>query len=296
MRRLFIIRKDLQLHPGKLAAMVGHCAEGYWLNVFKYLSVVEDNEYDTLPVETPNDPDYWMRYRHPAVYEAAKAAHERGEKTFKFKAENSRPTKTISFEIPKEIWDGYINDIFTKTICEAKNLNHLMKVVDVAKELGLTEFHAKMEPKDKFSFLENLIKNKKKDQNIAFVGDGINDAPALRLADCGISMGLEGSPATVEASDVVLVDDNPAKLKELIDVSKNTRKIVIENIAFACIIKVLFLVLSAFGITNMFFAVFADVGVTVLCTLNSLRALFYHLPNKKQEHEHKHELQHKHNH
>lgn len=137
MRRLFIIRKDLQLHPGKLAAMVGHCAEGYWLNVFKYLSVVEDNEYDTLPVETPNDPDYWMRYRHPAVYEAAKAAHERGEKTFKFKAENSRPTKTISFEIPKEIWEGYINDIFTKTICEAKNLNHLMKVEEVAKELGL---------------------------------------------------------------------------------------------------------------------------------------------------------------
>ena len=109
-------------------------------------------------------------------------------------------------------------------------------------------------------------------------------------------MGLEGSPATVEASDVVLVDDNPAKLKELIDVSKNTRKIVIENIAFACIIKVLFLVLSAFGITNMFFAVFADVGVTVLCTLNSLRALFYHLPHKKCNcHEHKHHEHHNHN-
>ena len=167
----------------------------------------------------------------------------------------------------------------------------------VAKELGLSEYHAKMEPKDKFSFLENLILTKKKGQNIAFVGDGINDAPALRLADCGISMGLEGSPATVEASDVVLVDDNPAKLKELIDLSKNTRKIVIENIAFACIIKVLFLVLSSIGISNMFFAVFADVGVTVLCTLNSLRALFYHLPHNKCDcHEHKHHHKHEHEH
>lgn len=138
MRRLFIIRKDLNLHPGKLAAMVGHCAEGFWLNLFKH-SHIKDNEFDTLPVETPNDPDYWMKYRHPAVYDAAKAAHERGEKTFKFKTENSRPTKTISFEIPKEIWDGYINDIVTKTICEAKNLNHLMKVVDIAKELELVE-------------------------------------------------------------------------------------------------------------------------------------------------------------
>ena len=161
----------------------------------------------------------------------------------------------------------------------------------VAKALGVTESHSKMEPKDKFDFLENLIKRKVKKENIAFVGDGINDAPALRLADCGISMGLEGSPATVEASDVVLVDDNPAKLNELIDLSKNTRKIVIETIAFACIVKIAFLILSAIGISNMFFAVFADVGVTVLCTLNSLRALFYRLP-----HEHKHHYKHSHNH
>ena len=74
MRRLFIIRKDLHLTAGKLAAMVGHCAEGYWLNLFKQ-SYIKDNEFDTLPVETPEDPDYWMLYRHPAVYEAAKAAH-----------------------------------------------------------------------------------------------------------------------------------------------------------------------------------------------------------------------------
>lgn len=138
MRRLFIIRKDLHLNAGKLAAMVGHCAEGYWLNLFKY-SYVKDNEFDTLPVETPKNPDYWMLYRHPAVYEAAKAAHERGDKFFKFIAEDSRPTFSVTMEIPKDIWNDYINDIFTKTICEAKNLNHLMKVVDIAKELGLQE-------------------------------------------------------------------------------------------------------------------------------------------------------------
>ena len=102
MRRLFIIRKDLHLHPGKLAAMVGHCAECYWMNLLTN-GEVRDNEIDT-----PN-------------------------------ADNSIPAKKVSVEIPKEVWEGYIKDIFTKTICEAKNLNHLMKVVDVAKELGFVE-------------------------------------------------------------------------------------------------------------------------------------------------------------
>ena len=200
---------------------------------------------------------------------------------------------TLVDEIKKESYLA-INTLNRKKIKSIMLSGDGKKVSEaVAKELGITEFHAKMEPKNKFAFLEKLIEGKKKGQNIAFVGDGINDAPALRLADCGISMGLEGSPATVEASDVVLVDDNPAKLKELIDLSKNTRKIVIENIAFACIIKVLFLVLSSIGISNMFFAVFADVGVTVLCTLNSLRALFYKLPHKKRN-QHKHNHQHKH--
>jgi len=138
MRRLFIIRKDLHLTAGKLAAMVSHCAEAYWLNLLMR-SYVKDNEFDVLPVEIPGDPDYWTLYRHPAVYEAAKAAHERGDKTFVYKSENSRPTMGITFEIPKDIWKDYVNDIFTKTICEAKNLNHLMKVVDIAKELGLQE-------------------------------------------------------------------------------------------------------------------------------------------------------------
>ena len=138
MRRLFIIRKDLHLTAGKLAAMVSHCAEAYWLNLLMH-SYVKDNEFDVLPVETPGYPDYWKLYRHPAIRQAAEEAHERGDKTFVYKSENSRPTIGIKFEIPKDIWKDYINDIFTKTICEAKNLNQLMKVVDVAKKLGLQE-------------------------------------------------------------------------------------------------------------------------------------------------------------
>lgn len=148
----------------------------------------------------------------------------------------------------------------------------------VASELGVDEFHADLEPKDKFAWLEKLTGLKDKHKRVGFVGDGINDAPSLRLADVGISMGLEGSPATVEASDVVLVDDNPEKLVSLIDLSFNTRKIVIENIAFAFTVKIAFLLLSAFGISGMLWAVFADVGVTLLAVLNSMRALFYHLP------------------
>lgn len=140
MRRLFIIRKDLNLSAGKLAAMVAHCAEGFWTNWLKIsaaLGLIKDNEFDTLPVETANDPDYWMKYRHPALYSAAKAAHERGEKTFQFLAEDSRKSVTIALEIPKDVWEGYVNGLFVKTICEAKNLNHLMKVKEVADQLGL---------------------------------------------------------------------------------------------------------------------------------------------------------------
>ena len=142
MRRLFIIRKDLHLTAGKLAAMVSHCAEAYWLNLLKNFAKqgrIKDNEFVRLPTEVVGDPDYWTRYRNPAIYEAAKAAHERGEKVFKYPAENQRKTYSVGIELPKDIWHDYVNDIFTKTVCEAKNLNHLMKVVDIAKELGLQE-------------------------------------------------------------------------------------------------------------------------------------------------------------
>lgn len=139
MRRVFVIRKDLHLTPGKLAAMVGHCAEVYWINLLK-TGLVKDLEYVTLPVETKDNPNYWMLYRAPAVYKAAKAAHERGEKTFKYKEEYPEPYYLISQKIDKDIWDKYANGIFTKTICEAKNLNHLKnRALPVIEELGLKE-------------------------------------------------------------------------------------------------------------------------------------------------------------
>ena len=139
MRRVFIIRKDLHLKPGKLAAMVGHCCEAFWTNFLK-AGLVKDMEWATLPVETDDDPNYWMLYRHPAVYAAAKAAHERGEKTFKYKEEFSEPYYLLTQKIDKDIWDEYVNGIFTKTICEAKNLEQLKsKTAPAIEELGLKE-------------------------------------------------------------------------------------------------------------------------------------------------------------
>ncbi len=141
---------------------------------------------------------------------------------------------------------------------------------DVASKLGLDNYKAGLLPEDKYKTIEELKSNGHK---VGFVGDGINDAPALTLADVGISMGIMGSDATIETSDIVLADDNIGKLPELIKVSKFTKRIVIENIAFAAITKLTFLVLGALGITGMLLAVFADVGVTLLAILNSLRVI-----------------------
>lgn len=137
-RRLFIIRKDLHLTAGKLSAMIGHCCEAYWTNFLKNGSV-EDLEYVCLPTETKDNPNYWMMYRHPKVYEAAKIAHEKGEKTFKYVSENSEKKYLLKQKIDKDIWDIYVNGIFTKTICEAKNLENLRKAEEAAKEIGLVE-------------------------------------------------------------------------------------------------------------------------------------------------------------
>jgi peptidyl-tRNA hydrolase len=141
-RRLFIIRKDLHLAPGKLAAMVSHCAEGYWTTMLKNFvkaGAMKDNEFIDLPTEVEGDPEYWVRYRSPRIYEAAKMAHDAGLKHFRMPRENPRKTVSITVEIPKDVWFDYVEGIFTKTICEAKNLNHLMKVVEVAKKVGLEE-------------------------------------------------------------------------------------------------------------------------------------------------------------
>ena len=145
----------------------------------------------------------------------------------------------------------------------------------VSKELGVDNYHSDLLPDQKFSKLEEIIKNKPNKSVVAYVGDGINDSPSLALADVGISMGMSGSQSSIEASDVVLVDDNPNKVNSLINISKYTKKIVIENIAFAGTIKIVALTLIALGIANLLVGVFADVGVTVICVLNSLRALKY---------------------
>ena len=143
----------------------------------------------------------------------------------------------------------------------------------VANDLKIDEFKSELLPKDKFKIIQEMTQDKSSVS--AFVGDGINDAPALTLSDVGISMGLMGSQATIESSDVVIADDNIAKVPDLIKISKYTKKIVLQNIIFAGVTKIAFLMLGALGITGMLFAVFADVGVTLIAILNSLRVLSF---------------------
>lgn len=142
----------------------------------------------------------------------------------------------------------------------------------VAKTIGLDEYKAELLPTDKFDIIES---KKKEGVIVGFVGDGLNDAPALTLSDVGISMGIMGSPATIEASDVVIADDNLKQLPKLVKIARKTKRIALGNIIFAGITKLTFLTLGALGITGMLFAVFADVGVTLIAILNSLRVLTY---------------------
>lgn len=143
----------------------------------------------------------------------------------------------------------------------------------VAQELAIDEVHSQLLPADKVTQVENLLVAKEQDSNLAFVGDGINDAPVLTRADIGIAMGAMGSDAAIEAADVVLMDDNPRNIAKAINIAKKCMSIVYENIIFAIGIKALCLLLGAVGIANMWFAIFADVGVMILAVLNAIRAL-----------------------
>ena len=143
----------------------------------------------------------------------------------------------------------------------------------VGEELGLDEIYTNLLPQDKVSKFEEIISDKKSKGNVAFVGDGINDAPVLARADVGIAMGAMGSDAAIEAADVVIMTDEPSKIVTAIKSSKKTMKIAMQNIALAFGVKVIALVLSALGIADMWMAVFADTGVTILAVLNSFRAL-----------------------
>ena len=143
----------------------------------------------------------------------------------------------------------------------------------VASELGMDEVHSELLPADKVTQVEELLANKKPNSVLAFVGDGINDAPVLSRADIGIAMGAMGSDAAIEAADVVLMDDDPLKISKAIKISRKCIGIVYQNIWFALIVKFACLALGALGIANMWLAIFADVGVMVLAVLNAIRAL-----------------------
>ena len=144
---------------------------------------------------------------------------------------------------------------------------------DVAKRLGLDEVRSELLPPDKVGAVEELLKDMKNGEKLAFVGDGINDAPVLARADVGIAMGALGSDAAIEAADVVLMDDDPSKIAKAIRISRKCLRIVKENIAFAIGVKLLCLVLGALGLAGMWAAIFADVGVMVIAVLNAVRAL-----------------------
>lgn len=203
----------------------------------------------------------------------------------------------------EKIADIYLSDTIKETsktaLTQLKNSNIKTVLLSgdkeetvkaLAEKVNASEYYYNLLPEDKYKYIEE---HKQKEGLIAYVGDGINDAPALTLADIGISMGINGSGASIEASDIVLVDDNPNKVNKAISISRFTRKIVWENILFSLIVKVLFLTLGAFGITGMLSAVIADVGVTVIAILNSLRALYsnnephkHNIEQKQHNHEH----------
>ena len=145
---------------------------------------------------------------------------------------------------------------------------------EVANHLGLDEVCAQLMPGDKVDRVEALLAEKRKDENLVFVGDGVNDAPVLSRADIGVAMGALGSDAAIEAADIVLMDDDPAKLSLAMAISRRTTRIVYQNIVFSLLVKVLCLVLIALGHANMWVAIFADVGIMVLAVLNATRALY----------------------
>lgn len=160
----------------------------------------------------------------------------------------------------------------TKTVMltgDAKNVGE-----QVAEELGIGEVYTELLPADKVSLVEKLLEQKNGKEKLAFVGDGINDAPVLSRADIGIAMGALGSDAAIEAADIILMDDDPLKIAKAIKISRKCLRIVYENIVFAIGIKLICLILGALGIANMWIAIFADVGVMIIAVLNAIRALF----------------------
>ena len=171
----------------------------------------------------------------------------------------------------KDAIAGLMKNGIKKTIMLTGDANETAQ--RVAAEIGIDEVHSELLPADKVAQVEHILNAKGEKENLAFVGDGINDAPVLSRADIGIAMGAMGSDAAIEAADVVLMDDDPAKIALAMKISVRTLKIVRENIVFALAVKAVCLILGALGIANMWVAIFADVGVMVLAVLNATRAL-----------------------
>ena len=201
----------------------------------------------------------------------------------KNKEENSNIYLMINNSIVAdlEIKDEIKKDV-VNTMQELKKMNiniHMFtgdtkeKATEIAQQVGIDNINYSMLPSDKYTYLEEIIKKKTEKSIVSFVGDGINDAPVLKLSDLGISMGSLGTDSAIEASDVVIMNDNLEKIVTAINISKKTNKIIKENLIFALGVKLLVLVLTLIGISTMLEAVFADVGVTVLCILNTLRLL-----------------------
>ena len=161
-----------------------------------------------------------------------------------------------------------------KTIMLTGDADRVAK--QVAAELGVDEVHSELLPGDKVAEVEKLLSLKKGKEQLAFVGDGINDAPVLTRADIGIAMGAMGSDAAIEAADIVLMDDNPLQIAKAIKISRKCIGIVKQNIILALVVKFACLALSAIGIANMWLAIFADVGVMIISVLNAIRALRVH--------------------
>lgn len=149
--------------------------------------------------------------------------------------------------------------------------NNTAKIINDS--LGLTEFHSELLPNQKAEYVEKLLQSKPKKSNLLFVGDGINDAPSLAMSDVGISMGGIGSDAAIEASDIVLIDDDPYKLIKAIKIAKRTRSIAVQNIVIALAVKILVIILGALGLSSMWAAILSDVGVSLVVILNSIRIL-----------------------
>ena len=234
-------------------------------------SIVEANKKKLKPAEKVEE-----KSGEGVYYDFEKEHYFVGRKT-----KNIQNTIVELYKNDKKLAEIDLEDTIKPTSKEAcKNLNALgIKTVllsgdneevvkKVASEVGVQEGYGKLLPQDKYAWIEQ-----RKNERVGYVGDGLNDAPSLALADVGFSMGINGNSASIESADIVLVDDDPNKIEKAIKLSRFTRRIVWENILLSAVIKFTFLLLGSLGITGILSAVIADVGVTLLAILNSLRIL-----------------------